>query len=351
MTEPGDGDTPADSLLISVIAPCRNERDTLDAFCDSLAAQRLPPGHALEVLVADGRSDDGTRGLLQRRCAADPRFVFIDNPQRIVSTGLNRALAQARGALVVRMDLHTVYADDYLVQCARALADSGADCVGGPWRPAEAEGRAGTIARAFASRFGSGGAASRRVDHSGWVDTVYLGAWSRDRLRALGGFDETLVRNQDDELNLRIVRGGGRVWQDAAIRSWYTPRASYHTLFRQFWQYGYWKVPVMRKHRLPAAPRQLAPFALVALCAVLAAGALFWPPLWAALGLVVVLYAGAALAAAVAAAPPRKPLAWAGIAWAFACMHIGYGLGFAAGLWDFVLLRRAAGVAATGLTR
>ncbi len=345
-------DAPADSRLISVIAPCRNERDTLTAFCDSVDAQKLPAGHGLEVLIADGRSDDGTRELLQQRCAADPRFVFIDNPQRIVSTGLNRALAQARGALVVRMDLHTVYADDYIAECVRALADSGAVCVGGPWRAVVAEGRAGAIARAFASRFGSGGAASRRVDYSGPVDTVYLGAWWRDDLRRLGGFDETLVRNQDDELNLRIVRGGGRVWQSAAIRSWYTPRASFTALFRQFWQYGYWKVPVMRKHRLPAAPRQLAPFVLVALCAVLALCAVWWPALWWAFGLVVALYAGVALAgAALAAQPWREPRAWGRIAWAFACMHFGYGIGFAVGLWDFCVLRRAPSAAATGLTR
>ena len=345
-------DAAADPRLISVIAPCRNERDALSAFCDSVAAQRLPADHALEVLVADGGSDDGTRELLRERCAADPRFVFIDNPQRIVSTGLNRAVASARGARVVRMDLHTVYADDYIAECARALADSGATCVGGPWRPVQAAGRAGVIARAFASPFGSGGAASRRVHYSGPVDTVYLGAWWRDELRRLGGFDETLVRNQDDELNLRIVRGGGRVWQSAAIRSWYTPRASFTSLFRQFWQYGYWKVPVMRKHRLPAAPRQLAPFALVALCVALAVGAPWWPALWRALGIVVALYAAAALAsAAVAARPWREPSTWWAVAWAFACMHAGYGLGFASGLWHFLVVRRAAGTAATGLTR
>jgi hypothetical protein len=239
-----------------------------------------------------------------------------------------------------------------VAECARALADSRATCVGGAWRPVAATGRAGAIARAFASRFGSGGAASRRLDFSGWVDTVYLGAWLLDELRRLGGFDETLVRNQDDELNLRIVRSGGRVWQSAAIRSWYTPRASFTALFRQFWQYGYWKVPVIRKHRLPASPRQLAPFALVALWVVLAGGAVFWPVLWAWLGVAIALYAMAALGSAAIVAPPwREPLVWCGVSWAFACMHFGYGAGFAAGLWNFLVVRRAHGVAATGLTR
>ena len=208
------------------------------------------------------------------------------------------------------------------------------------------------IARAFASRFGSGGAASRREDHEGEVDTVYLGAWRRDDLLRLGGFDEALVRNQDDELALRIVRSGGYVWQSAAIRSWYTPRASFMALFRQFWQYGYWKVAVIRKHRLPAAPRHLVPFGFLLLLVTLALVGWAWPVARSALAVLASLYALAALASAAAIARPwREPLQWAGIAWATTCMHFGYGLGFARGLWDFALARRAPGASATRLTR
>ncbi|MDE2146343.1 MAG: glycosyltransferase family 2 protein, partial [Burkholderiales bacterium] len=186
-------------------------------------------------------------------------------------------------------------------------------------------------------------------DFTGAVDTVYLGAWRRDELLRLGGFDERLVRNQDDELALRITRGGGLVWQSAAIRSWYTPRASFAALFRQFYQYGYWKVPVIRKHRLPASPRHLVPFAFVATLGLLALGGLVWTTLWALLGGVALLYAAAALANALALT--RSPREALGIAWAFACMHGGYGLGFGRGLLDFALLKRAPGDAATRLTR
>jgi succinoglycan biosynthesis protein ExoA len=185
------------------------------------------------------------------------------------------------------------------------------------------------------------------VDYTGEVDTVYLGAWRRSELLRLGGFDEALVRNQDDELNLRIVRGGGRVWQSAAIRSWYTPRASFAALFRQFHQYGYWKVPVIRKHRLPASPRHLVPFAFVALLSLLAVGGFFLRPAWWALAALLVLYAAAALVNAMAVAPRQAPA----VAWAFFCMHAGYGLGFGRGLLDVVLLRRGPGAAVTRLTR
>jgi glycosyltransferase involved in cell wall biosynthesis len=338
-------------MKVSVITPCRNEALHIQAFVASLLAQRLPAGLALEIVIADGHSDDGTREQLAALAAGEPRLRWIDNPACFTPVALNRAIDAAEGEIIVRMDVHSTYADDYVAQCVATLQATGAACVGGPWRAAEAPGRAGSIAAAFGSAFGAGGAASRRLDYSGEVDTVYLGAWRRETLLRLGGFDETLVRNQDDELALRIVRGGGRIWQSAAIRSWYVPRASFTALFRQFRQYGYWKVAVIRKHRLPAAPRHLVPFAFVAGLAGLALAAP-WSSLAAmSLALLVVTYASAALAAAAAVARPwRRPARWLGVAWAFACMHFGYGLGFAQGLTD-LLLRRGAGARATGLTR
>jgi len=335
---------------VSVVVPCRNEAGAIDAFLTSALAQKLPPDTTLEIVVADGASDDGTRARLDGWHAKDTRLVVIDNPARITSAALNRAIAAASGEIVVRMDVHTVYADDYVAECVRALRETGATCVGGAWQPVGEGWPQAAIARAFQSRFGSGGAASRRTDYTGEVDTVYLGAWRRDDLLRLGGFDEALVRNQDDELNLRIVRSGGRVWQSAAIRSQYAPRASFAALFRQFYQYGYWKVAVIRKHRLPAAPRHLVPFAFVALLVVLALAGFAWRPAWGALGVLAVLYTGAALvnAWALAAGSLREAV---GIAWAFGCMHFGYGVGFGHALIDRVLLRRGTRDAATRLTR
>ena len=337
---------------VSVIVPCRNEAGHVDAFLASAFAQWLPPGWTLEIVVADGQSDDGTRARLAGWERDEPRLRVVDNPARITSAALNRALEQATGSVVVRMDVHTVYAENYVAACIAALQHSGATCVGGAWRPVGTAGRQRAIARAFASPFASGGAASRRPDHEGEVDTVYLGAWRRAELKRLGGFDEALVRNQDDELALRIVRGGGRVWQSPTIRSWYTPRDSFGALYRQFWQYGYWKVAVIRKHRLPAAPRQLVPFGFVAALSGLAVGGLAWSPLWAPAAGLLALYGAAALAgAAMVARPWREPVQWLGIAWATACMHAGYGLGFARGLWDAAVRRRGPAAAATGLTR
>jgi len=254
--------------LVSVIVPCRNEVDHIEAFCASVAAQRVPPGWGLQVLIADGMSDDGTRERLSRWCQQDARFAMIDNPGRIVSCGLNRCIEQADGQFIVRLDVHTVYASDYIAQCLSTWQQTGADNVGGPWRAEGARGPQAVVQRAiaaaFQSRWVAGGALSRDLRYNGEVDTVYLGSWPRETFRRFGGFDEQLVRNQDDEHNLRIHQGGGRVWQSSSIVSTYHPRASVGDVFRQYRQYGYWKPFVMRKHGQAASIRHLVPGLFVA---------------------------------------------------------------------------------------
>ena len=319
--------------LVSVIVPCRNEHAFVDVFCTDALRQQLPADWTLELIVADGASDDGTREKLAALAAGEPRLRVVDNAQRIVPAGLNRALAAARGEVVVRMDVHTRYAPDYVAACLRTLARTGADNVGGPWR-AEGQGpwqRA--IAAAFQSRWGAGGARSRDLDHDGEVDTVYLGCWPRATFARFGTFDETLVRNQDDEHNLRIVRGGGRVWQSPEIRSTYTPRDSLAAVWRQWLQYGYWKPFVMRKHGQPAALRHLVPAAFVLALAAAALAALAGYP--AVLGTLLGVYALALLTlGAAAAASAGAPASWWRVPLVLAAQQLGYGLGTLAGAWD-----------------
>lgn len=326
------------SRTVSVIVPCRNERGHIAAFCDSLFAQALPAGWVLQAVIADGQSDDGTAQWLAAAAARDARLCVIDNPGRIVSTGLNQALSIARGEVVVRMDVHTVYAADYIAQCIAALERTGADNVGGPWRAVGEAPMQRAICAVFQSRWISGGARSRLLDYEGEVDTVYLGAWPRASFERFGGFDENLVRNQDDEHNLRIVKGGGRVWQSGRIRSSYTPRARLGALARQYLQYGYWKPFVMTKHGQAAAWRQLVPGLFVL---ALGAGALvlpwsFWPlaVLLAAYGAVLGL-ATASLAAHGGAVLRRAPVV-------IATYHLAYGLGSVLGWLDVLRGVRAA---------
>jgi len=336
--------------LISIIAPCLNEIAHLDAFCDAIAEQELPEGWSFEALIADGRSSDGSRNRLLARCAEDARFQMVDNPKRIVSSGLNLCLARARGEVIARMDLHTRYDTDYLGECIAALARSGADNVGGAWR-AEGEGTVQeAIAAAFQSRWVMGGARSRQLDYEGPVDTVYLGCWPRRTFERHGGFDEQLVRNQDDEHNLRLTLAGARIWQSREIVSIYTPRATLGQLFRQQLQYGYWKPFVMRKHGRAASVRQLVPGGFVAVMAALLVLGFVSPAAsraFAWLGWSYALYAiGASIAIARRAGWELLPV----LPLVIATTHAGYGLGTLRGWFD-VLAKRAPAAGFGTLTR
>jgi succinoglycan biosynthesis protein ExoA len=319
--------------LVSIIAPCRNEANHINAFVQSVWAQRLPDGWEMELLVADGQSDDGTGESLQALAQADARLHVVANPGRIVSTGLNACLAQARGEVIVRMDIHTTYAPNYVAQCIGALQRSGADNVGGPWVAVGDTPAQRAIAAAFQSRWVVGGARSRDVRYEGAVETVYLGCWPRATFERFGVFDEQLVRNQDDEHNLRITLGGGRIWQSAAIRSEYRPRGSVRQLFAQQRQYGYWRPAVLKKHGRPASWRQLAPAAFVAALAAALLLAVLWSrlPLAALLGSYITYLL---VVSTVVAASAGWPL-WPRLPVVIAAYHLGYGVGTWQGLWHW----------------
>jgi succinoglycan biosynthesis protein ExoA len=324
--------------MVSVIVPCHNERGHIHTSLRSILAQDLAP-EELEIIVADGMSDDGTREILRQLAAKNPHLRVIDNPGRIVSTGLNAAIAVARGAVIVRMDAHTEYAADYVRQCLTVLRETGADNVGGPARTKSRGYLQSAICAAYHSPFAVGGARFHQVAYEGYVDTVPYGCWPRKVFDQIGLFDEELIRNQDDELNFRLTRMGGKIWQAPRIQSWYRPRSSLCSLFRQYLQYGYWKVRVIQKHRRLASVRHLVPASFVLAMVVLPLISLWWPlAVWAWLGLVGIYGLGTMAVSLLIAARqdwrllPLLPLV-------FACYHGSYGVGFLCGVWDFVLLQ------------
>jgi succinoglycan biosynthesis protein ExoA len=330
----------AASPAVSVVVPCRNEREYIGPCIRTMLSQEAPEG-GFELIVVDGMSDDGTREIVQR-CADGLALVrVLDNPGRIVSTGLNRAIAAARGSIIIRADAHTEYAADYIRQCVAVLHESGADNVGGPWVAVGTGYIGGAVAAVFHSSFGSGGARAHDPTYEGPVDTVYLGCWRRDVFDRIGFFDEELVRNQDDEFNLRLKRAGGTVWQSPLIRSRYSPRGSLHRLFQQYAQYGYWKVRVIQKHRLPAAWRHLVPALFV--LTTLALIGLFPVSSLARWGLAMVsgFYLACTSAASLITARRTRWNLLPVLPFVFGCFHIGYGYGFLRGLLDFIILRRA----------
>jgi succinoglycan biosynthesis protein ExoA len=329
-----------ENIQVSVIVACCNERKYIRNFLDSLYRQSLG-SIKIEVLIADGMSDDGTRQILDlyRRIVLPLRV--IDNPDKTVSAGLNAAIREARGAVIVRMDAHSEYAPDYICRCLQVLNETNADNVGGPAlaRADRYLGRA--IALAYHSKFACGGAKFHDAGYEGYVDTVPYGCWRRSTLERIGMFDENLGRNQDDELNLRLISSGGKIWQSPEIISWYRPRGRLSDLFWQYFQYGFWKVSVIRKHGRPASWRHLIPAACVLTAIALligAAGARLSGSSWWTIVLVrccvvsAILYFVVAMGAAFFAARrdgwhflPVLPIV-------FATYHLSYGFGFLLGL-------------------
>jgi len=319
---------------ISVIVPCRNEIRHIRDFLESLLAQELDADLQCEFLIADGMSNDGTRNVL---CEWQGRFaglVVFDNKDQTVSSGLNAAICRAHGEIVIRMDVHAQYAPDYIGRCVAALDQTQADNVGGPALTRGFTYIQRAICLAYHSRFGCGGAHFHDPTYEGYVDTVTYGCWRKSTLESLSLFDEAFVRNQDDELNLRLLRRGGTIWQTPKIRSWYQPRSSLMALARQYFQYGYWKTQLLRKHRIPASLRHLVPGIFVAALMILGATAPFLTLSAYLFATAVAVYGLASITASLIACRtadtllllPVMPLV-------FAAYHLSYGVGFLSGLW------------------
>jgi succinoglycan biosynthesis protein ExoA len=319
---------------VSVIIPMLNEAPHLEHLVDDLAAQDFSGD--LEVLVADGGSTDGSVDVL--RAAADRAglpVTIIDNPARWISPGLNACIRAATGDLIVRVDCHTRYPADYVRRLGVAAEEeTSAWSLGGVIVPIGRTPTERAVACATASPFG--GIAWSRHDGSDKrveVDTFAFGAFRPEAFRLAGLFDESLVRNQDDDLNFRFRRAGGKVVLDPTVRSYYIPRGSLRAAFRQYYGYGLWKVAVMRKHRRIVSIRSLAPLGLITSLGVLAPAAVASADARRLLYGEIAAYATAALVFG-AASIRRRGESWSllpRVAAVFPTYHFGYGLGLVAG--------------------
>ena len=325
---------------VSVVVACRNEIKHIHRFLDSVFAQDVAGIH-VEVLVADGLSEDGTRVVLEQFQRVMPVLRVIDNPGRIASTGLNRAIREATGEIIIRMDAHTEYAPDYIRRCLEVLDETKADNVGGPVLTRADGYMAQAIALAYHTRFACGGTKAHDTQFEGFVDSVTYGCWRKSTLERVGLFDESLYRSQDDELNRRIRGAGGKVYQSPKITSWYRPRATLNTLFHQYFQYGFWKVSVSRKHRKVASVRHLIPAGCVSIGLTLLAGAagatLESSVRWQSIFLTIAaglagLYFIASTVAAILVARRSGWCFFRALPIVFATYHLSYGMGFLLGL-------------------
>lgn len=312
--------------------PVRNETAHIRRSLAAVLSQDYP-GDRMEVIVADGMSTDGTREFVRELQAQHQNVRMLDNPKLIVAPGLNLAMAAARGEIIVRVDGHCEIAPDYVANCVRHLLEDGVDGVGGSVETVGESDMAKAIAAAMSSSFGVGGSAFRTtVDKTMLVDTIPFPAYTREIIEAAGPYDETLVRDQDDEYNYRIRKLGGRLLLAADVSSRYYSRASLRSLWRQYFGYGFWKTRVLLKHPRQMKARQFVPGVLVA---CLALGVIFSPFSRRArrlLGATILSYSAASGTASWRVAAQNDSQHLTKLPAAFAAMHLGYGAGFLLGL-------------------
>jgi len=313
--------------LVSVVLPIRNEAPFIEACLERLLDQDYPR-ERMEILVVDGQSDDATvevvRGVQQRHPTADVRI--LENDRRIVPPALNIGIRAARGSVIVRMDGHSVPASDYVSKCVAALRVSGAANVGGVLEAVGATPFGWAVATATGHPLGAGDARYRIGGAPGFVDHVAFGAFPKAVFDEVGLFDESLVRNQDDEMNMRLRGAGKRVYLDPAIQVRYTPRGTVRGLWSQYFQYGWWRLETMKRHPTELRLRQALPPAMAAAFASAAVLAPFWSV--AAIGLAIASILYVVMLAAVALRLAGQHAAAPLIALAFAVMHFAYGFGF-----------------------
>ena len=340
---------------VTVIVPCRNEAPYIGPCLDSILAGEYPE-ERVEVLVVDGRSDDGTVEIVRRYAERSRAIRLVHNPEGIAPTALNRAIRQATGEVIVRMDAHVIYPREYLRLLVEALLETGADNVGGriATLPANDTATARAIAVGVSHPLGVGnsyfriGTAERR-----WVDTVPFGCYRREVFDRIGLFDEELVRNQDDEFNFRLVARGGRILLLPDVVSQYYARPTLRQTSRMFYQYGYFKPLVARKVGRVMTLRQLVPALFVLSVALGGALAVWLAPARVALVLLLAAYLSVVLLCSARAVPRHGLRCAAVLAFVFPLLHASYGIGFLHGLIDHVARgrRSAASAAAVPLSR
>ncbi len=318
---------------ISIIIPMRNEEKFVGTCLNSVLNQ-LDALPQCEVLCVDGASTDKTRELILQYSTMDPRVKLVDNPQRIVPTGMNSAIQRSRGDIIIRLDCHARYAPDYFRNCIDVLKRTGADNVGGyiDTVPSNDSRTSRSIAAASSSRFGVGGSTFRTGGGEQEVDTVPFGCFRPDVFDRFGMYDERLVRNQDIELNSRIRRGGGKIIISPLIRLTYYTRSTFAGLRQQAFNNGLWNPYTLYLVGGGLRFRHLIPLFFILSIIILAAVSTFFQPSLYLLAVEIFVYLIVGISLSFPLARKANTSPWL-VFLSFIQLHFAYGTG---SLWGLI---------------
>lgn len=323
--------------VVSIIIPCFNEEKTIGLLLDAIRGQTFDQDQ-LEVVIADANSTDSTRNVVADYQSSHPamKITVVENPKRIIPSGLNEALRNARGKIITRMDAHSIPAADYVELSVKNLLDGKGANIGGviDIRPGSETWIGRSIAIATSHPLGVGDARYRWTKDAGPAETVAFGTFHRELFDQIGYYDESLEINEDYELNHRIRQSGKQVWIDPRIRAIYYSRGNLRSLTRQYFSYGYWKVKMLRRYPRSLRWRQALPPLFVFGLLMLLLGSIFWTFARILLLIVLGVYLASLAAGSIPAARrARNGLLMFGVPAAIMTMHLSWGSGF---IWSFL---------------
>ncbi len=320
-------------LLVSVVIPCRNEvksiQGTVRAILQSVYSN-------IEVIVVDGMSDDGTRQVLDELVRADQRVRVIDNPKRKTPFAFNLGIRASRGEFVQIVGSRNVLDQEYILKLVVKLENRpDVACVGGDYQHVSDSASGRLISLAMESKFGVGMGNYRTMQADGLVDTVGVPMYRRSIFEEVGMFDESLTRNQDDDFNFRLHQRGMKVLYVHGAKTTYLVRGSFKKAFNQFMQYGYFKVFVNRKHKAVTTLRQVIPPAFLGFILITFPLSVFSDAIADMLSITLLVYLILGLALAGRGLAFSQRLQVVGTCF---MMHVAYGAGYWAGIFDFLVL-------------
>jgi len=307
----------------SIICPIYNESGYLPELLSFLSQCQPEP---LQIILIDGGSTDNSREIILKWKEILPQLELVFNPNRTVPFALNLAIPACNAEIIVRIDAHTNYANDYFKKIIDTFNNTDADIVGGPTRTAFKYPFQEAVAYVFNTPFGMGNSSVHDVAFNGYTDSVTFGAWKRELFDKTGLFDVRFKRNQDDEFHYRARSLGFKIYQNSDIKLWYYPRNTIRGLFKQYFEYGLYKPLVLKKNKSGLSIRHLVPtifvLYLLSLYIVLSWSWYFIIPL--------ILYFSLTFYFALKATSSIKAKLF--IPLVYPIVHLGYGIGFILGL-------------------
>jgi glycosyltransferase involved in cell wall biosynthesis len=326
----------SERVTVSIIIPCYQEETFITDCVQSCLQQETEA--LVDIIVVDGGSTDESIALVKKIQDQHPNKIeLLHNAQKITPISLNLGLQHSQADFKMILGAHAILPNDFVAKCLNAFAKQPkADCVGGIIENRYLNPTAEDIGFAMSSSFGVGNAIFRTGGKAQWVDTVAFGMYKKSVFEKIGWFNESLIRNQDDEFNYRLNKAELKIWFDPDISSVYFVRSSYEKLWKQYFQYGFWKVYVNKLHSQITTVRQLVPAALVMYCMLLPLASMLPDTLFIVALLPFIFYMIIAFTLPIR----HRKIRFFKTSIVFLILHFSYGLGYWKGIIQLLLLNK-----------